>query len=379
MSLLIEHATLIDPDPAGATVHRDARLYVEEERIVEVDGPQVEADRVLDATGHLVLPGMVNAHTHAAMVLLRGIGDELALEAWLETRIWPMEAHFTAETVRAGTELAIAEMLACGTTGFLDMYFFEDQVAQAALDAGIRCRAGFTLADPGTPEHVPEDLLPEARKFLERWPADGSLVQGSIAPHATYTCGPDTLEAAAELSAHHGCTLQTHCSETRHEVYSVRAEHGHRPVEQLARHGCLNQRTVLAHCGWITKAEAREIADKGARVAHNPVANMKLATGGYAPVPELLEAGAPVGLGTDGAASNNRLDPFETMKATSLVHKHHRWEHGLLPADEVLSMQTRTGAELLGLQDGGRVTEGAPADLCILDARKPHLQPLHDP
>ncbi len=379
MSLRLDHALVVDPAPGGPRILEDTSLLLRDGKIARIGDDLPDAHRVLDCRGCIVAPGLVNAHTHAAMVLLRGTADGLPLERWLEERIWPAEARFTAQTVRAGGDLAIAEMLAGGTTAFADMYFFEDQVAQAAQDAGIRCVAGFTLVGFDTPEFATEDLLDEAERFLGRWPADGGLVQGSVAPHATYTCDQQTLQAAAGLAEDHGGLLQTHCSETRHEVYSVEQDTGERPVGRLVETGCLTGHALVAHCGWITKAEVEAIAGTGATVVHNPVANMKLATGGYAPVPELLEAGVDVALGTDGAASNNRLDMFETMKTTALIHKHHRWQADVLPADQVLAMATRVGAQALGIAGGGRATEGAPADLMVVDTARPHLRPMNDP
>lgn len=378
MSLRLDHATVVDPAPEGLRVQHGVSVHVEDGRITEVGSTTVEADDVLDATGCAVMPGLVNAHGHVAMTLLRGWADELPLERWLRERVWPVEAQLTASDVRAGAELGIAEMLAGGVSAFADMYFFEDAIAEAARDAGLRCLAGFSLIDHDTPEHAADALPAAAEAFLKRWPADGALVRGSIAPHAAYTCGPETLGRAAELSEHFGARLQTHCAETRDEVYTVETDTGRRPLAQLAEHGCVTERTLLAHCGWTTKDEVRRIAREGATVVHNPVANMKLATGGTTPVPELLAAGAPVALGTDGPASNNTLDVFETMKFTSLVHKQHRWQADATPAAAVLAMATRVGAHALGFEASGRVAEGFAADLAVVDLRRPHVQPLHD-
>ncbi len=379
MSLRLDHALIVDPSPDGPRILDDTSLYIEDGQIASLGQDLPDAHEVVDCRGCIVAPGLVNAHTHAAMVLMRGMADDLPLERWLEERIWPAEAKLTAETVRAGADLAIAEMLAGGTTAFADMYFFEEQVAQAADDAGIRCLAGFAIIGFDTPEFAADELIDQAEGFLDRWSAAEGRVRGSVAPHATYTCDGALLQETADLAGKGGHQLQTHCSETRHEVYSVEQDTGRRPVEQLAETGCLGHGSLLAHCGWITKAEVQEIARSGAAVVHNPVANMKLATGGYAPLPELLDAGVPVALGTDGAASNNRLDMFETMKTTALIHKHHRWEASILPAAEVLGLATRVGAQALGIEGGGRVTEGAPADLMVVDTSKPHLRPLNDP
>jgi 5-methylthioadenosine/S-adenosylhomocysteine deaminase len=377
VGLVLANATLLTQD-AQRRVLRGS-LRVEGERIAAIGGVQRErGDEVLDCAGKLVMPGLVNAHTHAPMTLLRGYGDDLALETWLRERIWPVEAKLTAATTRAGADLAVLEMLESGTTSFLDMYFFTDEVARAAEGAGVRAWAGFPLLDAGTPEFAADRQLPEAEAFVKRW-LGHPIVTPVLAPHATFTCGPATLDAAGKLAAAHGLLLHTHCAETRREVYEVEQRHGARPVELLARHGCLNERAVLAHCGWITKQEVTAIAGARAKVAHCPVSNLKLATGGFTPLPELLAAGAVVGLGTDGPASNNTLDMFETMKLTALLHKHHRWDPTAIPAQTALDLATRGGAACLGRSDLGSLEPGKLADLVVLDAGSARMQPLHDP
>lgn len=379
-SLLVEGGTVLTQDADRSIV--DGNVLVEDGRIVAV-GPEAGADRdvdrVVDAGGCAVLPGLVNAHTHVAMTLLRGYGDDMPLEEWLEERIWPAEAHLDAERTVAGTRLGLAEMVASGTTTFADMYFYESEMAEAVAEAGLRGVMGFSFLDFPTPEMGPEEMVPEARSFLKRW-ADHDRVTPSLAPHATYTCGPETLEDVRDLADEHpDAPVQTHCSETRTEVHDVEADHGRRPVAQLDEHGLLAEGTVLAHCGWITKGEARAIGEAGAGVVHCPTANMKLATGGYTPVPELEEAGAPVALGTDGPGSNNTLDMLDTVKDAALVHKHHRWDATVLPAQRVLDMATLEGARVLGLDDEvGSIEEGKAADLAVVDLDRPALQPVHD-
>ncbi len=379
MSLRLDHATVIDPAPGGPRVLDSATVLIEQGTITSIGAGRVEADHVIDAPGCIVTPGFVNAHTHAAMTLFRGYADDLPLEAWLHDRIWPAEARITPEAVRAGTQLAIAEMLAAGTTAFADMYLFEHAVAEAASQAGIRCLAGASVVDFDTPEGPGDRSIERAAGFLDDWTGRDALVQASIAPHATYTCSAETLQACAELAESHDVPLQTHCSETRHEVYRVEQETGRRPVAQLAENGCLTERSMLAHCGWITKDEVRAVARADATIVHNPTANMKLATGGYLPLPECIHEGVPVALGSDGPASNNTLDPFQEMKRAALLHDHHRWQAGAVPASQALAMATRIGAEALGIEGGGRLTEGAPADLCVIDATRPHMAPMHDP
>jgi len=231
-----------------------------------------------------------------------------------------------------------------------------------------------------TPDRRPEESPEAARAFHARW-RDHPLVTPTLAPHATYTCGPATLDTVRRLQEElGGCLVHTHCSETRTEVYDVEARHGRRPVAQLAHHGLLGPRTVLAHCGWVTKEEVRTIAASGASIAHCPVSNFKLATGGWLPVPEVWEAGGVIGVGTDGPASNNTLSLFETMKFMALGQKQHRWDATAAPAQRVLDAATRDGARALGRDhDLGSLESGKLADIILVDARKPHLTPLHDP
>jgi 5-methylthioadenosine/S-adenosylhomocysteine deaminase len=377
VGLLLEGGIVITQDAQRRVVRGSVRM--EDARIAGVgDVPRERGDDVLDCAGRLVLPGLVNLHTHTPMTLLRGYGDDRALEDWLQNRIWPTEAKLTPATTRAGADLAMLEMITSGTTSFSDMYFFTDEIARAAEQAGLRAWAGFPFLDVGTPELKAEQMLPRGEAFIKRW-LGHALVTPVVAPHATFTCGPATLHAAGELAARHGVLLHTHCSETRQEVYDVERTHGARPVAQLAKHGCLTNRTILAHCGWITKEEVRAIAAAGASVAHCPVSNLKLATGGFAPLPELLDAGVPVGLGTDGPASNNTLDMVESMKFAALVHKHHRWDPTVIPAQTALDMATLHGARALGRSDLGSLEPGKLADVVVLDARGPRMQPLHDP
>lgn len=375
-SILVRGGTILTQDEERRTLRGD--VLVEGHRISAVGKVRKRARTTIDARGMLVMPGLVNAHTHAAMTLFRGLGDDLPLEEWLETRIWPAEEALTPPDVRAGADLAMAEMISSGTTAFNDMYHHEDEVAKAAEHAGVRCFAGFPVLDFPSGGLEPSEMPARARAFLDRWKGH-DLVTPTVTPHATYSCGPATLDWCGKLAEEFDALIHTHCSETRKEVYDVEKRHGARPVEQLARHGCLTPRAVLAHCGYITKEEVKQIAAAGARVAHCPVSNLKLATGGTAPVPELLAAGVPVALGTDGPASNNTLDMFETMKFAALIHKHHRWDPTVLPAQTVLDMATRHGAACLGRDDLGSIEPGKTADLILVDASSPRMQPLHDP
>jgi len=379
-SLLVRNATIVTQDDTRRVVHGD--LYAEDGRITHVGtvAGRKEADRTLDGTGQVLMPGLVNLHTHLAMGLLRGFADDMHLESWLKDRIWPAEARIEERHMRAGAELGLLEMIRCGTTSFLDMYWMEESVvAPAATAAGVRAWAGEGMVDVGqTPAGQPNRKLADVERWLRKPRDPAGLVTPCPAPHGAYTCNSETYAEAARLAKEFQVPLHTHCSETRTEVHDVQARTGHRPVARIKQAGALGPRTVLAHCGWVTKGEVADLAAAGASVAHCPASNLKLATGGVAPVPELREAGAKVGLGSDGAASNNVLDLFQAMKFAALVQKSHRWDATSLPAQAVLDMATRDGADALHRPDLGRLVPGATADLVLVDFRRPHLVPVHD-
>lgn len=313
------------------------------------------------------------------MTLFRGYGDDMILSDWLAQRIWPVEAKLDKKSIQSGTELGLLEMISTGTTSYLDMYFFEETIAQATEKVGMRGFLGFALIDFDTPEYESAELIPHCEQFINRW-KDNSLISPLIAPHSTYSCKPETLQKSLEVATKHQVPLHIHCSETRNEVYDVERKYGVRPVEQLKRLGLLQKGTSLAHCGWITKNEISDLKNADTAVSHCPVSNMKIATGGFAPIPELLESDIAVGLGTDGAASNNTLDMLETMKFCALIHKNHRWDPTVLPAQMVFDLATLGGARLLGIEHMvGSVEEGKTADVIMINLKKPHLTPLHDP
>lgn len=375
MMILIKNASIIPQNEKRQTVKND--IYIEDDKISQIaPSIKVEAEYVIDGEKKLVLPGLINTHTHLPMTLMRGYGDELSLEKWLNECIWPIEARLDKKFVGAGAKLSLLEMISTGTTCFVDMYFFEDLLATVAKKVGMRGYMGFAIIDFDTPEMPKERLLSECEKFCRKWIND-DLITPVVAPHSTYSCSPEKFQKASEMAQNYGVLLHTHCSETRKEVYDVKKRYGMRPVEHLKKLGILNENTLLAHCGWITKGEIKEIATTGAKVSYNPVSNMKLATGGYAPIPELLQAGVPVGLGTDGAASNNSLDMFESMKFAALLQKQHRWDPSIISAQTVLDMATIGGANCLGI-NAGSIKEGKKADLIMIDLNKPNMIPRHN-
>lgn len=379
MSIVIKNCTIITQNSNRDIFH--GSLYIDDGAINEISKKPlfVEADQVIDASGQMVIPGLINTHTHLPMTLLRGYGDDMMLSEWLQTRIWPVEATLSESSVRAGAELGLIEMMRSGTTTFFDMYFFEEVIAKAVDKLGLRAVLGFAFIDTGTPEYPADQLVHKAEEFIKKW-RNNQRVTPALAPHGTYTCNPELLQKVRQLASHYEVPVQIHCAETRDEVYDVEQRYGVRPVTQLMNNGLLSSNVVLAHCGWITKNEIELMKKAEVNVSHCPVSNMKIATGGFAPVPELLDAGVVVSLGTDGAASNNTLDMFETMKFTALLHKQHRWDPKVLPAQTVFDLATIAGAKALGLQDQiGSLEEGKHADIAIVDFRIPRLTPCHDP
>jgi 5-methylthioadenosine/S-adenosylhomocysteine deaminase len=336
-------------------------------------GPDVEMaedDELLDGHGMALAPGLVNGHGHAAMTLFRGYGDDLRLADWLEQRIWPAEAKLTADDVYWGTRLACIEMIRSGTTRFWDMYWHPPEVARAAVDAGIRATVGQPIMDvEGTPEGArPEDVadgLDELVKF-------GPRVEGSITPHAIYTVSEPSLRLVAELSRAREAKIQIHLAETEDEVQRCVAEHGCKTAQYLDRLGLLHDRIVLAHCVWLDDDELELIAERGATIVTNPVSNMKLAVGRAFPYDAAKRAGAAVGIGTDGAASNNGLDLLADLKVLALLQKHAARDPAVLPAHEAWDLATGSSAPLLG---GTPLEPGAPADFVLVDLDQPELVP----
>lgn len=364
--------------PAGAVAVRGARIEaVGSAAELEARFP---AARRLDAAGRIVMPGLINAHTHVPMTLLRGVADDLDLEGFLYRRIFPLEASFVDEEfVRVGTRLACLELLRGGVTTFADMYYFEDAVAEEAARCGMRAVLGQTLLDVPAPDHATwEAALAATERFLQRW-AGHPLITPAVAPHAPYTVSADHLREAHALAARHRAPLLIHLAEARSEVETIGARHGVGPVELLARLGLLDAQVVAAHMIYPTAAEIALLAARGVGVAHCPQSNMKVAAG-VAPVPALLAAGVAVGLGTDGSASNNDLSLWEEMDTAAKLHKVTSGDPTVLPASTVLAMATRLGARALGLGAvTGSLEPGKRADLILVRTDGLHQIPSYDP
>ncbi|MFP4029935.1 MAG: amidohydrolase [Desulfococcaceae bacterium] len=380
--LLVTNGTVLTLDAENRTL-RGGAVAVSGGRIAAV-GPAADfadaaADRAIDADGGLILPGLVNVHTHAAMTLFRGLADDLPLMTWLQDHIFPAEARLNADRVYDGALLACAEMIRSGTTCFCDMYLFEESVARAARDAGMRAAVGEVLYDFPSPNYGPiEAGFDYVAAMMDRW-ADDPLIRVAVEPHSPYLCAPSLLERAAELARSRNARLVIHLSETRDEVQQTREKYGRTPVEHLAALGVLGPDVVAPHCVHLTEGDIALLAEHDVKAAHNPESNMKLASG-VAPVPELLRAGVRVGLGTDGCASNNDLDLLREMDTCAKLHKVNTLDPTVLDARTVLRMATIDAARCLGLEaEIGSLEAGKRADLIVVDRNRPHLRPMYNP
>jgi 5-methylthioadenosine/S-adenosylhomocysteine deaminase len=364
---------------------RNGAVAVADGRIAAV-GPAEElldlapAGEVINAGNCLVLPGLINTHSHLAMTLLRGMADDLPLMAWLEEYIWPAERqHMNRETIRLGTELAAAEQLLAGVTTTADMYFFGDEVSAVLSEAGMRGVVAESLIDYSTPRcATPEEMMEKQRELLEEYRSH-PLITPSVAAHAPYSVCATNLVKEAELADEYEAPLQIHLSETSWEVEKLLQEKGLSPVAYLADLGVLSERTVAAHCVHVSTEDIELLAEFEVGVSHNPVSNLKLASG-VCPVPAMVDGGVKLGLGTDGTASNNTLDLMRDMQLSALLHKGMTGDPTALPARTMLEMVTIEGAKVLGLdQQIGTLSEGREADLICVSIDGPHTAPLYDP
>jgi 5-methylthioadenosine/S-adenosylhomocysteine deaminase len=357
---------------AGALLNgQSVGLRAEDGVIVEL-GPAVAprpGDEPIDATGMLLCPPMVNAHTHAAMTLFRGFGDDMPLMEWLQERIWPAEAKLEPQDVYWGTRLACLEMIRSGTTRFFDMYWFGPDVARAVSDSGVRAAVSSVLIDQLDPARG-EALRPQVLDWLDRIGEAGERVVASLGAHAIYTVSPESLAWFAALGAEREIPLQIHLSETEQEVNDCLEAHGRRPAAYLDELGFLGPRTLLAHGVWLDDAELELIAERRATLVSNPAANMKLAVGGVFPYPKAARAGVSIGLGTDGVSSNSNLDMFEEVKLLALGQKQASGDSSTLPASEALAIARGQRSRALG---GTPLEPGQPADFLLLRGSDPEL------
>ncbi|HOK07111.1 MAG TPA: amidohydrolase [Syntrophales bacterium] len=382
--IVISGGIVVTMDEAG-TVWTDGAVAIRKDVIVEIGPREVitgkyRASEVIDAHRRLVMPGLVNSHTHAAMTCFRGIADDLNLTDWWSNYIFPAESrHVNPELAYWGSLLACAEMIKSGTTTFCDMYIFEDETAQAAKKAGMRCLVGEVLFDFPSPNvKTPAEGLRYTEDLIKKWAGD-PLVNICVEPHSLYTCSPSLLRDAKALADAYGVPLATHYLETMTETGVIEERSGVPPHALLEDLGYLCDRFFVFHGVYMTEQDIRLFADHGSKVVHNPESNMKLASG-VAPISRMLEAGVKIGLGTDGCASNNNLDMFQEMDTAAKLEKSVRLDPTIMPAETVLRMATRDGACVLGLErQTGSLKAGKKADLIVIDMHKPHLTPMYNP
>lgn len=383
VDITISGGRVLTSDERDSVIH-DGYLAIDGNRIVGV-GESAEMTarfkgrRVVDARDCLVMPGLVNGHTHAAMTCFRGLADDMELMVWLNDYIFPAEArNVDPELVYWGSVLACAEMIQSGTTTFCDMYLFEDETAQAASKAGMRCLLGEGIFDfPSPSSKTPDEGLAYTRMLIEKWAGD-PLVNIAVEPHTLYTCSPDVIKKAKALADQYDIPFAIHLLENKGEARQLKERFGMGAVPFLKELGCLDERFFAFHCVHMDEEDMQIFADHGCKVVHNPESNMKLASG-VAPVASMLRHGIVVGLGTDGCASNNNLDMFGEMATAAKLEKVAQLDPTVMSAKTVTRMATRDGARVLGMGDiVGSLREGMRADIIIIDLNKPHLTPIYD-
>ena len=372
VDLIIKGGTVVTMDGSRRVIDGGG-IAVKSGRVVAV-GQTAEIERdyaareTINATGKVIIPGLINGHTHVPMTLFRGIADDLDLQEWLTKYIFPAEAkNVTEDFVRVGTRLGLAEMIRSGTTTYCDMYYFEDAIADETFKAGVRGVLGETVIDfPVADNKTNAEAMAYVEKFVAHWKGN-SLIVAAIAPHAPYTVSEDHLKAARAFSDRTGAPIVTHISETKREVDDSVKDKGASPIDYLHRIGFLNDRVIAAHVVWPSEAELALLKKLGVGIVHNPQSNMKLASG-VAPVPLMLKSDLPVGLGTDGAASNNDLNLWEEMDTAAKLHKLISRDPKVLSAQEAFEMATIRGARALHLEkEIGSIEAGKRADLVIVD------------
>jgi 5-methylthioadenosine/S-adenosylhomocysteine deaminase len=383
VDILITGGTILTMDDRD-TIVTDGALAIDGDTIVAQGGKAeilavCQGRETLDAPHSIIMPGLINGHTHAAMTCFRGIADDMELMDWLNSYIFPAEArNVDPELAYWGSMLACAEMIKSGTTTFSDMYIFEEETAQAAKLAGMRCLLGEVLFDFPSPNgKTPAEGLAYTEKLILKW-ADDPLINIMVEPHSLYTCSPELLKTAKELADRHQVPLALHLLENKAEVKQLEEKCGKRATRFMEEIGLLDEQFIGFHCVMMAEEDMRIFADHGCKVVHNPESNMKLASG-VAPIPAMLRHGIVVGLGTDGCASNNNLDMFQEMDTAAKLGKAALLDPTVMPARTVLRMATCNGAKVLGLERlVGTLEAGKKADICIIDMNKPHLTPLYE-
>ncbi len=378
--IIIYNCTILPMDDRG--IIKEGLIAIKNGTITyageEAKAPRMRAEKVIDGRGKVAMPGLVNCHTHLAMTLFRGIAEDQPLQKWLKQTIWPLEAKLKPRDVYDGALLGCLEMIKSGTTTFADMYFHEDQVAKTVEKAGLRAVLAQGILEAGVLRG--EKMLRESVNFAKKYDgyAEGR-VTAQLGPHTLYTCEPSLLRKVREKATELKVGIHVHLAESEETVNLTKQKHGLSEVELLEKIGFLGPDVLAAHCIHLAKKEMRILAKRNVKVSYNPVANMKLAQG-TARIKDLIDLGVTVGIGTDGPASNNNLDMFESMKIAALLQKQFYKDPTVMPAQMVLKMATIDGARVLGLgKTVGTLKAGKKADVILLDFKKPHLTPIHDP
>jgi len=381
--IIITNAFVVTVDDDG-NIYKNGTIIIKDDEIIDIGNTEdifakYTAKEIIDAEGKIVMPGFVNSHTHMGMTVFRGLADDLYLKDWLTNYIFPAENKFVdAEFVKMGSELAMIEMIHSGTTCFNNMYFFQDEVAKAAKTIGMRgivCESLIDFPVPNSP--TPADGINYIKMLAEKYKNDPLITVG-VAVHSPYTCSPSLIVEAKKLADDNNLPYHIHVSETKWEMDSIMETYNLTPVQYLDSLGVMSDNVIAAHCVWLTDKDIQIIAEKGVGVAHNPECNMKICSG-VAPIPKLLEANAEVGLGTDGAASNNNLNMIEEMHVMSLLHKLNTMNPTVLPAEQVVRISTMGSAKVIGKQDQiGSLEIGKKADIIFIDTNEPNAVPIYD-
>lgn len=373
-TILIKNAFILNPNNFE---NKKQSLLIKDDFIAEIsdDIEDSKADKIIDAEGKILLPGLVNTHTHLSMTLFRGLADDLSLDSWLNDHIWPMEANLNGEYCYIGALLAAVELIKSGTTTLSDMYFYMEDVARAIDDAGLRAVLSYGMIDFGDAERRQAEIEQNLTLFKNcNGMADGRI-KVFFGPHSPYTASEELLIKVRELADEYNMGIHIHVSETQKEIDDVSAEKGLRPFEYLEKIGFLGPDVLAAHCVWLSDEEIEIIKKHNVKVSHNPCSNMKLASG-VSPVSKMIEKGICVSIGTDGASSNNNLDLIEELKTASLLQKVSTLDPKALSSDEAIEMATIKGAEALGLDSEiGSVEVGKKADLILIDTNSANMVP----
>jgi 5-methylthioadenosine/S-adenosylhomocysteine deaminase len=378
------NATIVTLNENNEVV-KNGYIVIENDKIIEMKNGELpsttQVDTVIDLRGKWVLPGLVNVHTHILMTILRGIGDDMILKPWLETRIWPLESQFTPELAVASTELGLLEMVKSGTTTFNDMFnpigVDQDMIMETVAKSGMRAAVSRTLFSFGTKEEQKQALL-NIEKYVKQYHKEEGLLTTMVAPHSPYACSTEMLEECARIAVENKTMVHIHLSETEREVLDIERQYGKRPVDYVTSCGLFKRPTIIAHGVVLNDEERAFLAANDIRVGHNPNSNLKLGSG-IADVRAMLEYGIKVGIATDSVASNNNLDMFEELRIATLLQKGMHKDATTLPVGTALSLATKVGAEAIGMGKTGSLEVGKCADFITIDpSNKPHLQPAEE-